>query len=71
MPNGYLAKCLRVSLATVFRFKKETEDAGFIETIAGFSYLVANSRNKAKKEPYETMKYIYAMEGLPNRFEKR
>src|SRR5690606_15276237 len=41
MPNGYLAKCLRVSLATAFRFKKEAEEAGFIETKAGFSYLLS------------------------------
>lgn len=70
MANGYLANCLGVSLATAFRFKKEAEEAGFIETIASFSYLVDNLGNKAKKEHYEVARYINAMEGLPNRLRK-
>jgi len=46
MANGYLANCLGVSLATAFRFKKEAEDAGFIETKAGFSYLLNEEKKK-------------------------
>lgn len=70
MPNGYLAKCLGVSLATAFRFKKEAEDAGFIETKAGFRYLEDSQGRRAKKEHYELVKYVSAMEGLSNRLRK-
>jgi len=60
MPNGYLAKCLGVSLATAFRFKKEAEDAGFIETKAGFGYLLDEKDEKdsdiEKKSKYKIKK---------------
>src|SRR5690606_14859693 len=61
MPNGYLAKCLRVSLATAFRFKKEAEEAGFIETKAGFSYLLSEEDKRdsgiEKKSKYKSKKF--------------
>lgn len=61
MPNGYLAKCLGVSLATAFRFKKEAEDAGFIETKAGFSYLLSDEDRRdsgiEKKSKYKSKKF--------------
>ena len=60
IPNGYLAKCLGVSLATAFRFKKEAEDAGFIETKAGFGYLLDEKDEKdsdiEKKSKYKIKK---------------
>lgn len=70
MANGYLAKCLRVSLSTAFRIKNEAEEAGFIETISGFSYLTNNTGVRITKEHFEAARYVSAMEGLPNRLRK-
>ena len=39
MANGYLAKCLGVSIATAYRIKQLAEKAGYITTHYGYRYL--------------------------------
>lgn len=70
MANSYLAKCLRVSLATAHRYKQEAEDAGYITTKSNYSFLMTVNGDRIKKDYYGIIQGVISDEGFPDRLRK-
>lgn len=66
MPNNYLAKCLNVSLATAYRYKKEAETGGFIETKPNFSYIENEEGKRISSEYYNLFITVNKFNEEPN-----
>lgn len=66
MPNNYLAKCLNVSLATAYRYKREAETGGFIETRPNFNYIEDEDGKRISSEYYDLFIIVNEFNELPN-----
>lgn len=52
MPNGYLAECLGLSIATAYRYKDEAEKQGFIKTKSNLSFIENNIGERITADNY-------------------
>ena len=70
MPNGYLAKCLNLSISTAYRIKQKAEDAGYIKTKSNNIFLEKEDGSRIDKDYFELIRSVELKEGKPDRLRK-
>ncbi len=70
MANGYLAKCLGVSIATACRYKQLADKHGYIEVIPQIIYITEESGKPISSEHYDVFKLIDDKYDRPNSLRK-
>lgn len=66
MPNNYLAKSLKVSTATAYRYKEQAEKGGFIETKSNLNFVTNSNGERITSDNYFAFILAYKEEGKPN-----